>query len=213
MKKAKEYLIEFIVIFISISLAFLSENWREKMQDKEDYDLILNEIHANLLLDSIEFVNDISFIEKQITSIDRLLDAVHPCPVDSLRLYFDMLMYNYRWPDVKATGIDQLRNSKNLDPGSELISEVNNYYTWTEYLKESTPYQYILPQSTFNDWMVQNLMKPLEQGIYALDPVFARQMEVRLHHLRRLKQMQMGVFRLGLSKIVNLLNLFEANLP
>jgi hypothetical protein len=62
MKKAKEYLIEFIVIFISISLAFLSENWREKMQDKEDYDLILNEIHANLLLDSIEFVNDISFI-------------------------------------------------------------------------------------------------------------------------------------------------------
>lgn len=209
MKNVKGYLLEFFVIFISITFAFLSENWREQLQDKEDYRLILDEIHANLMLDSIEFKNDISFIELQLKAITRLLDERNPCPDDSLDYFFDLIMYNYRWPDVKSTGIDQLRNSKNLDPDSELISEVNNYYTWTEFIKESTPYQYILPQNTFNEWIIQNELMPAEYRIDQIDPDVLRQLHIRLYHLQLSKQLQRGVFQRGLSTINYLLGQFE----
>ena len=200
---------EFCVIFISNNFAFLSENWREQMQDKEDYELILEEIHANLLLDSVEFGRDIDFIELQLHSIERLLDEVHPCPDDSLENYLELLMYNYRWPDVKSTGIDQLRNSKNLDPGSELITEVNNYYTWTEFLKESTPYQYIMPQNAFNDWIIQNELMPVTYRRDQLDPDTLKQLKIRLWHLNRSKQLQRGIFQRGFNTIGYLLVQFD----
>ncbi len=210
MKNIKKYILEFLVIFLSISVAFLSENWRENLQDREDFTLILDEIHANLMLDSLEFANDIAFIEIQIGAIERLLDLENPPPSDSATYYFDLFMYSYRWPDVKSTGIDQLRNSKNLDPNSTLISEVNNYYTWTEFLKESTPYQYIMPQNTFNEWVVENELVPIEYNFSQIDPGTSRQLNIRLHHLLRSKQLQRGIYRNGLSKIVRLLELFES---
>lgn len=209
MKNIKKYLLEFLVIFLSISVAFLSENWREKLQDREDFDLILDEIHANLKLDSIEFENDIAVIEWQISSIERLLDTGKPCPSDSLAYYFDQFMYSFRWPDVKSTGIDQLRNSKNIDPNSTLISEVNDYYTWTEYLKASTPYQYIIPQNNFNEWAIENELIPVNYSLSQMDPGKSRQLNVRLQHLRRSKQLQRGVYMFGLSRIVQLLELCE----
>jgi len=176
-------------------VAFISDNWRENLQDKEDYGLILDEIHSNLLLDSIEFENDILAIASQIHSIKRILDHESPCPGDSLKYYFGQFMYSYRWPDVKSTGIDQLRNSKNMDPSSELISEVNNYYTWTEYLKGSTPYQYIIPQNEFNEWLIQNELIPVEIGhdLSQLDPVKFRQLNIRLQELAKIKELQRGV--------------------
>ena len=213
MKKAKAYILEFFVIFLSIMFAFLSENWRENLQDKEDYGLILDEIHANLLLDSVEFANDISSVNGQIRSIDRLLDSENPCPHDSVSFHFEELMYHFRWPDVKSTGIGQLRNSKTINPDSKLISEVNNYYTWTEYLKESTPYQYIVPQNEFNEWIVQNELIPFNYSISQLDPEKYSQLRVRLQHLKRNKELQRGVYRTGLSRIVNLLNLFNEMEP
>ena len=185
MKKAKDYLFDFVVIFVSISFAFLSENWREQLQEKKDYELILDEIHSNLLLDSIEFKRDISFIQIQISSIERLSNSENPCPFDSLEYYFSQLMYNFRWPDVKSTGIDQLRNSKNINPESVLISEVNNYYTWTEYLKESTPHQYIMPQNVFNEWLIENDLMPIEYNLKQMDPEKLRQLKIRLQHLRK----------------------------
>lgn len=33
-----------------------------------------------------------------------------------LEYYFETLMFSFRWPDVKSTGICRLRRSKNLDP-------------------------------------------------------------------------------------------------
>lgn len=209
MKKLKAYVLEFIVIFLSISFAFLSENWRENLQDREDYELILEEIYANLLLDSIEFDRDISNIEDQINSIERLLDQVNPCPVDSIRYHFGQVMYHFRWPDVKSTGIEQLRNSKTIDPDSELITEVNNYYTWTEFLKESTPYLYILPQNDFNEWLVQNELTVLNSNLQQSDPVKYRQLRIRLQHLKTNKSLQKGIYKTGLIRIVELLALFD----
>ena len=209
MKKAKAYVLEFFVIFLSIMFAFLSENWRENLQDKEDYGLILEEIHANLVLDSIEFGRDIAAIGGQIHAIDRIMDPENPCPIDSVEYYFEQLMYHFRWPDVKSTGIMQLRNSKTIYPDSELISEVNNYYTWTEYLKESTPYHYIIPQNEFNEWIVQNEMIPFNYPLDQLEKDQYRQLRVRLQHLRRNKELQWGIYRSGLSRIVNLLKIFK----
>lgn len=209
MKKLKGYMLEFLVIFVSISIAFISENWREQLQEKEDYGLILDEIHANLVLDSIEFRNDINAITFQIISINRLLERENPSPADSLDYYFEQLMYRFRWPDVKSTGIGQLRNSTNLDPDSKLISEVNNYYTWTEYLKESTPYQYIIPQNGFSEWIIQNGMVPAQSSFSGLDPLKRRQLDIRLQHLKKTKELQRDVYMFGLQKIVRLLVLFE----
>lgn len=209
MKKLKAYVLEFFVIFLSISFAFLSENWRENLQDKEDYELILDEIHANLLLDSIEFTMDISNINDQVNSIDRLLDQENPCPVDSIRYHFGQVMYHFRWPDVKSTGIEQLRNSKTIDPDSELITDVNNYYTWTEFLKESTPYLYILPQNDFNEWLVQNELTVLNTNLQQTDPGKYRQLRIRLQHLKTNKSLQKGIYENGLSRIVALLGLFD----
>lgn len=209
MKKAKAYILEFLVIFLSITVAFLSENWRENLQDKEDYELILEEIHANLVLDSIEFTLDIVKIESQIHSIDRILNVDNPCPPDSIEYHFGQIMYHFRWPDVKSTGIGQLRNSKTIYPDSELISVVNNYYTWTEYLKASTPYQYIIPQNAFNEWLLLNDLVIVNENLHHTDPILYRQLKQRLLHLKRNKGLQKGSFSMGLYKIINLLVLFE----
>lgn len=209
MKKAKAYILEFLVIFLSITVAFLSENWRENLQDKEDYNLILDEIHANLLLDSIEFTRDISNINNQIHSIEKIMHLENPYPIDSIEYHFGQFMYHFRWPDVKSTGIGQLRNSKTIDPDSELITEINNYYTWTEYLKESTPYQYILPQNDFNEWLIQNELTIININLQQTDPEKYRQLGIRLEHLKRNKELQRGIYEVGLSRIIKLLRLFE----
>ena len=179
------------------------------MQDKEDYGFILDEIHANLLMDSIDFERDIAAIEHQIRSIERILEPENPCPPDSLEFHLMQFMYSYRWPDVKSTGIEQLRNTKNMDPYSDLNSEVNNYYTWTEFLKESTPYQYIMPQNVFNEWIIENELIPRGDNTEQVDPALYRQLQIRLHHLKVTKDLQRGVYQNGLSRIVHLLELFS----
>ena len=118
-------------------------------------------------------------------------------------------MYHFRWPDVKSTGIMQLRNSKTIYPDSELISEVNDYYTWAEFLKGSTPYHYIIPQNDFNEWIVQNELSIIDYDVNNTDPDKYRQLRVRLQHLKRNKELQRGIYRTGLYRIVNLLNLFN----
>jgi hypothetical protein len=89
------------------------------------------------------------------------------------------------------------RNSKNIEPYSELNSEVNNYYTWTEYLKESTPYQYIMPQNVFNEWVMQNELIPFKYNLRQTDPEKSKQLEIRLQHLIKTKELQRSVYQNG----------------
>ena len=72
--KIGKYLLEVVVIFVSVMMAFIAEDWRENRQDMEDFSLIMDEIENDIRLDSIEMYSDKRRINDQINCLDQLLN-------------------------------------------------------------------------------------------------------------------------------------------
>ena len=70
----KNYFFDFFVIFLSVTLAFLTDSWLKNRQDNEDFNLIIQEINYNIKLDSIELDIDIGDIKKQIEYLELLIN-------------------------------------------------------------------------------------------------------------------------------------------
>ncbi|WP_445384145.1 hypothetical protein ACT6NV_08990 [Robiginitalea sp. IMCC44478] len=154
--KIRKYLLEVLVIFLGVMLAFIAENWRENLQDKADFRMIMHEIEKNIRLDSIEMLSDKRDIIGQLDCIDKLLNeplSILGLPKGSLpnRTCLDIIMF-YDWPDYVTTGYHQLENSKIVPAGfdEELMMKIYEYYQWIDY-------HYLLVEPTIRD--VQKLQQ------------------------------------------------------
>jgi hypothetical protein len=137
--KIQRYIIEVFVVFLGVMLAFLAENWRENLQDKEDFRMIMQEIAKDIRLDSIEMRDDKSRIIAQINCIDKILGGdlgLRELPNTSRleRTCLDIIMF-YDWPDYVTTGYRQLENSKIVPAGYDevLLMKIYEYYQWIDY--------------------------------------------------------------------------------
>ena len=138
-RKVRKYLIEAFVIFLGVMMAFITENWRENLQDREDFRTIMFEIEKDIRLDSIEMISDKRDILGQINCIDKLLNerlSLLGLPKGSLpnRTCIDIIMF-YDWPDYVTTGYHQMENSKIVPAGydEELMMKIYEYYQWIDY--------------------------------------------------------------------------------
>jgi len=131
--KINKYLIEVLVIFFSITMAFIVEDWRESRQGIKDFIMIMDEIERDIRLDSIEMYSDKKNIINQINCIDQLLDAGPLTKIDS-KFCLDRIMF-VDWPDYVLTGNDQLKNSKVIASSynDDLMFKIYEYYQWVEF--------------------------------------------------------------------------------
>lgn len=131
--KIGKYLLEVVVIFVSVMMAFIAEDWRENRQDMEDFSLIMDEIENDIRLDSIEMYSDKRRINDQINCLDQLLNDGSLITIDSISC-LELIMF-IDWPDYVLTGFDQLKNSKIISSGknAQLMNEIYEYYQWVDY--------------------------------------------------------------------------------
>lgn len=133
--KIRNYFIEAFVIFLGVMMAFIAENWRESLQDKEDFRDIMREIEKDIRLDLIEMQSDKARILEQVNCIDQLLSKdLLERPGSRWRTCFDLVMF-FDWPDYVLTGFNQLENSKVVSDeyDDELMNHIYEYYQWVDY--------------------------------------------------------------------------------
>lgn len=220
--KIRTYLVEVFVVFLGVMLAFIAENWRENLQDKEDFRMIMYEIEKDIRLDSIEMHSDKSSIIGQIDCIDKLLHeplSILGLPKGSLpnRTCLDIIMF-YDWPDYVTTGYRQLENSKNVPAGydDDLMMKIYEYYQWIDY-------HYLLVDPAISD--VQELQKyfigkgfpPIEKDSLAESDLAAFQKLQRdadfvtlLKYLKYNRKLELRVYEVMQKKSSAILEMFKA---
>jgi len=88
-KKFKEYFLEFLMIFLAVSLGFIAENLREHFSDRSKEKQYIEVFIRNLRDDTAGLKHVIEADSKQVNGIDSFLHLVHlPMNIDSNREQF-----------------------------------------------------------------------------------------------------------------------------
>src|SRR5262245_46917424 len=79
-KRFKEYFLEFIMIFLAVSLGFFAENFRETIGNREKEKHFMRSLIADLQVDTAELVRNISYNGLE----GDMLDSALTIPVENL---------------------------------------------------------------------------------------------------------------------------------
>jgi hypothetical protein len=71
-KKFREYFLEFIMIFLAVSLGFLAENVRERIGDRRKENDYLESLMQDLKTDTAKMENTVAAVYKQMRGLDTL---------------------------------------------------------------------------------------------------------------------------------------------
>ncbi len=115
-KKWKEYFLEFLMIFLAVTLGFFSENIREHITDRSKEKQYIAGFIDNLKDDTASLQGIIGFDERQVQGIDSMLKLSHVnMAVDSNRksFYSNALQYLYSKASFRSNDItlQQLKNT------------------------------------------------------------------------------------------------------
>ncbi len=158
---------EIILVVIGILIALQVNNWREEQQDIKVFNLIIKEIGNNIRLDSIEMAIDVNDIKKQIECLEFLMNNDKSIPNDSLSTCIARIMHTH-WPDYNTTGIEQLKNSKNVPIKTDsLIDAIYDYYLYSSYQEEVTPLFFTTQVENLRDYLINEELPPAGAGAYA----------------------------------------------
>ena len=75
-KNFKEYFLEFLMIFLAVTMGFFAENIREHFSDKEKQKQYLQTLYYDLKDDTASLNNQIPFCQTQIKRIDTLRNEI-----------------------------------------------------------------------------------------------------------------------------------------
>src|ERR1700759_3306359 len=88
-KKFKEYFLEFLMIFLAVSLGFIAENLREHISDRSKEKEYVEAFIRNLQDDTARLKHVIDVNTKKVNGIDSFLQLNHmPMNIDSNRQRF-----------------------------------------------------------------------------------------------------------------------------
>jgi hypothetical protein len=131
-KKWKEYLTEFLMLFLAVTLGFFAENVREHQIEKHREVRYLQNIHQDLLKNIEKLDTTIMYIDKRQLLADSLFEEIK-----SEKIYNDLSSYYYfiknlsfRRAFVKSEdGFIQLKTSGGLRliENKEIISKIQDY--------------------------------------------------------------------------------------
>jgi len=115
----KKYLLEFVFIFVGVSLAFLLDSWNDNRKDKIVESKILTEISSGLQRDSLDLANDEKSFQLNIAAIHYFRKIIDGEKVvqDSLPIYYFFLTRDFitvqnksGYETLKSKGLESIEN-------------------------------------------------------------------------------------------------------
>ena len=129
-KKWKEYITEFIMLFLAVSLGFMAENIREHQIEKHREIAYLQNVHEDLKLDLINIDNVINSNTIRLQAMDTLFTIINNNTITNEDVYYYIRNLALRATfESSHVGLDQIKSAGGLRmvKNPEIISGIQEY--------------------------------------------------------------------------------------
>ena len=129
-KKWKEYITEFIMLFLAVSLGFMAENIREHQIEKQREIAYLKNVHEDLKLDLINIDNVFNSNTIRLQAMDTLFQLINNNTITNEDVYYYIRNLALRATfESSHVGLDQIKSAGGLRmvKNSEIISGIQEY--------------------------------------------------------------------------------------
>ncbi len=129
-KKWKEYITEFLMLFLAVSLGFFAENLREHQVEKHREISYLKNVHEDLQLDLKNIDNVISQNKVRLQAMDTLFQSINNNTITNEDVYYYIRNLALRATfESSHVGLDQIKSAGGLRmiKNSEIISGIQEY--------------------------------------------------------------------------------------
>ena len=129
-KKWKEYITEFIMLFLAVSLGFMAENIREHQIEKHREIAYLKNVHEDLKLDLINIDNVFNSNTIRLQAMDTLFKIINNNTITNEDVYYYIRNLALRATfESSHVGLDQIKSAGGLRmvKNPEIISGIQEY--------------------------------------------------------------------------------------
>jgi hypothetical protein len=129
-KKWKEYITEFLMLFLAVSLGFMAENLREHQIEKQREIAYLQNVHEDLKLDLINIDDVISSNTIRLQAMDTLFQLINNNTITNEDVYYYIRNLALRATfESSHVGLDQIKSAGGLRmvKNPEIISGIQEY--------------------------------------------------------------------------------------
>ena len=129
-KKWKEYITEFLMLFLAVSLGFMAENIREHQIEKQREIAYLQNVHEDLKLDLINIDDVISSNTIRLQAMDTLFQLINNNTITNEDIYYYIRNLALRATfESSHVGLDQIKSAGGLRmvKNPEIISGIQEY--------------------------------------------------------------------------------------
>ena len=131
-KKFKDYFLEFLMIFLAVTMGFLAENVREYLSDSKNVAEMAGQLKEDLINDTIKVNRHIEFQKSQIAKAEGLIEVLKilPTQIDYKKMQDMIVDYNrldYFYPSTGA--ISTIKNELRLRKfvKTKIAMHIDNY--------------------------------------------------------------------------------------
>jgi hypothetical protein len=129
-KKWKEYITEFLMLFLAVSLGFFAENIREQQVEKHREISYLQNVHEDLKLDLINVDIVINSNKIELQAMDTLFQKINNNTITNEDFYYYTRNLLLRTTfESSHIGLDQIKSAGGLRmiKNPEIISGIQEY--------------------------------------------------------------------------------------
>ena len=129
-KKWKEYITEFLMLFLAVSLGFMAENIREHQIEKQREIAYLKNVHEDLKLDLINIDNVLNSNTIRLQAMDTLFTIINNNTITNEDVYYYIRNLALRATfESSHVGLDQIKSAGGLRmvKNPEIISGIQEY--------------------------------------------------------------------------------------
>jgi len=129
-KKWKEYITEFLMLFLAVSLGFMAENIREHQIEKQREIAYLKNVHEDLKLDLINIDNVFNSNTIRLKAMDTLFKIINNNTITNEDVYYYIRNLALRATfESSHVGLDQIKSAGGLRmvKNPEIISGIQEY--------------------------------------------------------------------------------------
>jgi hypothetical protein len=141
-RKLKDYLFEFIMLFLAITGGFFTENLRESNSDRRIEKEYINSLINDIKSDTTNVLSILKNNQKQINGIDSLLTLLSTrIPENKLQNFYNLTikyLNNYKGFSPRDITITQLKNSSGLRliEKKSVSDSIVIYYSTIQYFRD-----------------------------------------------------------------------------
>ena len=146
-KKWKEYITEFLMLFLAVSLGFMAENIREHQIEKQREIAYLQNVHEDLRLDLNNIDNVLNQNKSRLLLLDTFFNAIKNKTITNEEAYYYIRNLVLRATfESSHVGLDQIKSAGGLRmvKNKEIVTGIQEY----ERLLESTTKMELVREGT-----------------------------------------------------------------